>query len=402
MSHPNEFMKNTEENEMIPKSILSTKAGFLAYQLSCCLLILIASGSAFALDLSIAADGGFDSNPHRLASQFDPDIELFSIASIKLSNRFENGVFIKGRSKHAFYPDDDRGDWSKTKLELGYRSRFELGDNEFDYKLSTDWTDRDKNYVSRTTGEDATFAGESIVDRYDYVSNNLNAEISFRSKQKTRYRLSYQRRDKDYENFSIPGLNDFDYSHDKYQFDVEFRLAKEHRLIAEIGQTDRDYDDRQIDDINGDEIVNTDLEYEYSEYLLGYVYRPDRDLKIRFDVSNSERSDNGVGYNDSTYDRVSISVRNQLNKHEMLNFSLAYSDYAYDNRNFDDPALDEEDTFDNQGYRLKLDYRKKLQLSGEENLSIIYRLAADDYDSSDTRYEYSRILFSIGLKYNII
>ena len=35
-------MKNTEENEMIPKSILSTKAGFLAYQLSCCLLILIA------------------------------------------------------------------------------------------------------------------------------------------------------------------------------------------------------------------------------------------------------------------------------------------------------------------------------------------------------------------------
>lgn len=401
MSHPNELVKSIEEKEMTPKSFLSTKTSFLARQVICYLLLFVSS-SVFAVNLSVDGHGGFDSNPHRLASQFDPDIEFFSIASIKLSNRFENGVFIKGRSKHSFYPDDDRGDWSKTKLELGYRSKFELGDNEFDYKLSTDWTDRDKHYVSRTTGEDATFAGESIVDRYDYVSNNLNAEVSFRSKQKTRFRLSYQRRDKDYKNFSIPGLNDFDYSHDRYKFDVEFRLAKEHRLIAEIGQTDREYDDRRIDDINGDEIANTDLEYEYSEYLLGYVYRPDQDLKVRFDVSNSERSDNGVGYNDSTYDRVSISVRKLMNEHEMLNFSLAYSDYAYDNRSFNDPALDEEDTFDNQGYRIRLDYRKKLQLNGEENLSLIYTLQADDYDSSDTRYEYSRVLFSIGLKYKII
>lgn len=386
---------------MTPKSFLSTKTSSLARQVICYLLLFVSS-SVFAVDMSVDGQGGFDSNPHRLASKFDPGIEFFSIANIELSNRFENGVSIKGRSRHAFYPDDDRGDSSNTKLELGYRSKFELGENKFDYKLSTDWTDRNKNYVSRTTGEDATFAGESIVDRYDYVSGNLNAEVSFRSKQKTRFRLSYQRRNKDYESFSIPGLSDFDYSHDRYKFDVEFRLAKEHRLIAEIGQTDREYDDRRIDDINGNEIANTDLEYEYSEYLLGYVYRPDQDLKVRFDVSNSERSDNGVGYNDSTYDRVSISVRKQMNEHEMFNFSLAYSDYAYDNRIFDDPALVEDDTFDNEGYQVKLDYRKKLQLGGKENLSLIYSLQADDYDSSDTRYEYSRVLFSIGLKYKII
>jgi hypothetical protein len=395
-------VKNTEEKEMTLKPFRSTKTSFLTRQVICYLLLFFVSSSVFAVNLSVDGHGGLDSNPHRLSSQFDPDIEFFSIARIKLSNRFENGVYIKARSRHAFYPDDDRGDSSKTKLDLGYRSKFKLGDNKFDYKLSTDWTDRDKNYVSRTTGEDATFAGESIVDRYDYVSNNLNAEVSFRTKQKTRFRLSYQQRDKDYENFSIPGLNDFDYSHDRYKFGVEFRPAKKHRLIAEIGQTDRKYDDRRIDDINGNEIANTDLEYEYSDYLLGYVYRPDQDLKVRFNVSNSERSDNGVGYNDSNYDRVSISVRKQMNELEMFNFSLAYSDYAYDNRSFDDPALVEEDTFDNQGYQVKFDYHKNLQYNGKENLSLIYTLQADDYDSTDTRYEYSRVLFSIGLKYKII
>lgn len=396
------MVKNGLELKLLQKSIASTKLELFASQISCCLLAVLVSGDAIAVDLSVAGHGGLDTNPHKLSSSLDPEVEPYTIADIKLSNRFENDLFFKGRSRHAFYLDDDRGDWSRTELDFGYRSKFEYAEKKFNYELSADWTDRDKNYVSRTTGEDATSNGESIVDRYDYVSTNLNAEISFRTEQKTRYRLRFQRRDKDYEDFSITGLSDYDYSHDRYRFDVEFRVADKHRIRAEIGKIEREYDDRRNDDLNGDEIPNSDREYDYDEYLLGYIYRPDKELQIRLELSSSDRSDNGVGYNDSTYDRLYLSGSKQLNEREFIGISLTYSDFAYDNRNFSGDESQEEDTFDNDGYRLRFDYREKLRLNGEENLTLIYAIEVIDYDSSDPRYRFNRELISIGIKYKII
>ena len=355
-----------------------------------------------AADLSVEGQGGLDTNPHRLSSGLDPDVELFGLVDIRFSNRFENGVSIRGRSKHSFYPDDDRAEWSRTEFDLGYRGRFEASDKKFDYGLSTDWLDRDKTFVSRTTGEDATFGGESIVDRYDYEQLNLNAEISYRTEDRHRLRARYQRRDKDYADFSIPGLSNFDYSHDRFRFDLRLRLADEHSLSLEYGDTRREYDDRRVEDLDGNEIPGTDLEYDYSEYVLGYLYRPNRDYYFNLEISFSDRSDNGVGYNDSTYDSVYLSWRKKINETDEIRGSLTYSEFEYDRRSFSDTALLEEDAFDNDGFLLKLDYKRKLRQNGDDNLTLVYELQIDDYDSSDERYRYDRLIIAVGLRYDLL
>ena len=359
-------------------------------------------GGATAADLSVAAQGGLDSNPHRLSSPLDPDIELFGLLDLRFSNDFDNGVSVGARSRHALYPDDDRADWSRTELDLGFRDKFELEKKEFEYRLSTDWTDRDKNYVSRTTGEDATFGGESITDRYDYEQLNLDAEISYRTANRHRLRARYQNRSKDYADYSIPGLSDFDYDHDRYRFDVELRLAESHRLSLEYGETSREYDDRRIEDLDGNEIPGSDLEYDYSEYAVGYQYRPDRDFWFFAEVSFSDRADNGDGYNDSTYDRVYLSLRHRINAAEEFRASLTYSEFEYDNRSFSNAAQLEEDAFDNDGYLVKLDYERKLRPNGDEKLTLIYELQLADYDSSDSRYRYDRVIGSVGLRYDLL
>ena len=321
---------------------------------------------------------------------------------LKFSNSFDNGVSIGARSKHTYYPDDDRADWSRNEIDLGFRDRFEVNDKKFSYELSADWIDRDKNYVSRTTGEDATFGGESIVDRYDYQQLNLNAGISYRTEAKHRLRARYQLRDKDYEDYSIPGLSDFDYEHDRYRFDVEFRLADEHRVSLEYGDRKREYEDRRVEDLDGNEIPGTDLEYDYTEYALGYLYRPDKDFYFNIEISFSDREDNGVGYNDSSYDSVYLSWRKRINETDEIRASLTYSIFEYDNRSFSDSALVEEDAFDNDGYLLKFDYKRKLREHGDDNLTLIYELQLDDYDSSDSRYRYDRLIFSLGLRYDLL
>jgi len=403
LDQPSKLAENSVKPKNRKKSLFTTKAPLLASRISCCLLGALASGGAIAVDFSVSGHGGLDTNPHRLSSPLDPDLELFSAVDLMLSNRFENDLWFDASSNHAVYPNDDRGDWSKTEFDLGYESKFELKKKKFNYELSADWTDKDKNFVSRTTGEDATSGGESIVDRYDYDMTNLNAEISFKSEKKTRYRLRYQQRDKDYEDFSIPGLSDFDYSHDRYTFDVQFWLRDQHRVSAEIGATNREYDDRRVENLNGDEIPGTDLEYDSSDYALGYVYRPNKNFQLFLELSFSDRSDNGSGYRDQTYDRFYLSVRRQLNENESIKISLNYSEQIYDNRSFSVSEEDEEeDGFNSDGYQLKFDYRKNLLLNGEENLTFIFVLDVSDFDSSDSRYRYNREIVSVGIMYEII
>jgi hypothetical protein len=62
----------------------------------------------------------------------------------------------------------------------------------------------------------------------------------------------------------------------------------------------------------------------------------------------------------------------------------------------------EEEFFENDGYILKLDYKRKMVQQGYENLALIYQLQLDDYDSTDTRYRYDRIILSVGLRYNLL
>lgn len=369
-----------------------------ASRISCGLLLGLAAHHLAAAELSVSGHGGVDSNPHRLSSELDPDAEAFSLVDVNVSNRFDSGVSIKAQSEHAFYPGDDRADWSKSRVDLGFRDDF--NDRKVRYEVSGDWTNRDQNYVSRTTGEDAVSGGESIVDRYDYQQLNLNAGVSYTTEQDIRYRIRYQRRDKDYEDFSIPGLSDLDYQHDRYRFDIEYRFADAHRVSAEIGETRREYKDRRVQDSNGDDIPNTDLEYDYSQYGLGYTYRPDSKLEFRLKASFSERSDNGVGFNDSTYDSIYLSWRKTLGNADEIRLSLLFSEFAYDDRSFSVDADGEEESFDNDGYTLKLGYQSRLQRN--DGLSILYGAEAQNFDSSDSRYVYDRVILTIGLKYDFL
>jgi len=94
-----------------------------------------------------------------------------------------------------------------SKLE----ARYKISDNRTTSYFTIDYANRDKTYTSHSTGLPSTFSSRSITDRYDYSRLGIKAKtiIYLDKKLKTDITLAIQNRD--YEDYNISGLSDFDY-----------------------------------------------------------------------------------------------------------------------------------------------------------------------------------------------
>ncbi|MBT8436431.1 MAG: hypothetical protein KJP11_03585 [Gammaproteobacteria bacterium] len=361
-----------------------------------CLLLVVtfvSPSSTLALDLSLSAEGGLETNPNQLASRHNPDSDLFTQVRLRLDHDFESGAFVGLRAETILFLDEEDADQDRDRISGGYRSTFTTDDREFDYKLALVRTTRDKTYVSRSTGEIAVDNGQPIPDRYDYEQTNFNASIAWRTANKTRMRVRFQRRQKDYD--ATPDLSNLDYEHNRIRFDVEFRLSEQNRLRAGFGLTERDYDDRRIDDENGNDIAGTDLEYDYTNFWVETYFRPDQARRISFRLSTQDRDDNGVGYKDTQYETISVGYRHMLEDGSRWQASWQYSDLVYENRAAADP-LDEEG-FDSTGHRLRLRHEQPV-FGDESKTTRLLSIEYEDFDSSDSDYRYQDLILSAGLR----
>ena len=255
--------------------------------------------------------------------------------------------------------------------------------------------------MSKTTGEEATFGGESIKDRYDYDSQNYKAMISYRNQQRIKYKLEYQLRDKDYEDFTDLGLSNFDYEHDRLRLSIDIPVSDSGRIVGRIGTTNREFKDKRADDLNGDDIPNTDLEYDYDSYELDYYYRPSKTFRFSALLDYVTRSDNAVGYADTTYQSLVLRGKYSLSDKETLETSIRFSNYEYDNRNVSDEFSLEEDEFDQEIQRIVLEYDEILSSTEDRELTRYLALEISDVDSTDARYKYDRGIISGGVRYGI-
>lgn len=354
---------------------------------------LVSPSSTLALDLSLSAEGGLETNPNQLASRHNPDSDLFTQLRLRLDHDFESGAFVGLRAESILFLDEEDADQDRDRISGGYRSTFTTDAREFDYELALVRTTRDKTYVSHSTGEVALDNGQSIPDRYDYEQSNFNASISWRTANKTRLRVRFQHRQKDYD--ETTGLSNLDYEHNRIRFDAEFRLTDRSRLRAGFGLAERDYDDRRIDDENGNDIPGTDLEYDYTNYWVETYFRPDQARRFSLTLSTQDRADNGVGYKDTQYDTISFGYRHKLEDGSHWLASWRYSDLVYDNRAAADP-LDEEG-FDSTGHRLRLRHERPV-FGKEKKVTRLLSIEYEDFDSSDPDYRYDDLILSAGLR----
>jgi len=360
---------------------------------------LLISFQSLAVNFSSNIHIGFDDNPHSLSEPRNPLSDKYFHGDVKLSSDFKSPILFKLRLRKSEYVDDDRASWSKTYAELGYKSKFKSGRKTWRYRFSVDAAKNDKTYVSKSTGLIGSFGGFSIADRYDSKLTNFNAEVSFRNRQKTKYSFGFQHRNKDYEDFSIAGLSDLDYRHNRLKFEINNRLSDTARLVFGLSFTAREYLDRRADDLAGNDIAGTDLELDYRSYKLSYIHRVAKKIKWTYSVGIAERNDNSSGYQDSDNIYASISGRYRLENDRQLKLSLRYSDADYPNQLTTTTALGDEDDREKNGYKVNLEYQQLLNKGVSFSSHYFVELNFADFDSPNPDYIYQRSALAAGFRW---
>ncbi|TQV84398.1 hypothetical protein [Aliikangiella coralliicola] len=368
---------------------------------------LLVSGLSFYAPMASSADlyltglYGLDDNPHNLSDARAPKQEEFAFADFKLSANYDRMFYAKAYAKKAHYFNDERADWFKGELDLAFKSKFKIKKYRFRYKLSADHMVNDETYVSKVTGLVATFGGQSIADRYDAETTNYNGELSYKTKQNTTFKLKLQQRQKAYEEFTIAGLSNLDYDHNRIGFDIDYRPSDSGRFFLDTEVTQRDFVDRRAKDLQGDDIADSQLEYNYYGVKMGYVYRPDSSVRWRYSFKYNNRRDNSSGYWNANASSISISTKYVLADYHILKGRLKYSKFTYENQLDQDTTGLDEEIKERHGVTLSFDYEWILATLYDTKLGLYFGIESGAFVSSNPDYEYEGTSVSAGIRWRI-
>ncbi len=370
---------------------------FLISTLICCPVVAIASDDK-ALNATIMY--GLDSNPHKLSSGLNPSEQNFAAAEVKLRTSFFKTIYFNAKATKSKYFDDARADEFYASANLALKSDFKIFKRKFKYKISANHRTKDKTYVSKTTGLVATFGGQSIADRYDSKQNNYLAELSYKPYNYLKLETSYRTRDKSYQEFEIAGLSNLDYSHQELVLGMEYKASELGKFYLNLGVRQREYDDKRTKDLDGVDIIDSNLIYDYHTVNIGYIYRPSKDIRWKYSYRYEDRTDNGSGYFDANSGYLSIAGKYRLGDYHFLKSRIKYSRFSFINQL--DPGEEplDEDAKEKQGVSLMVGYEWVVATLFDSNFALYLELEYSNFDNTDLFYDYDRSIASLGIRWS--
>ena len=358
------------------------------------LLTLVSTHTlAATLDAELAI--GHDSNPFTLADQFNPDSAMFIDTKLRARQHLES-IRLTAQIDHRAYDGlSGNGDNTMSKLEARYRTRYKIADNKTISYLSLEYADRDKTYVSHATGLPGSFASQSIEDRYDYSRLGVKAKTNIYLDKKLKTDITLEIQSRDYQDYNIPGLSDFDYQQIDLSNGWSYQKDDKNTFEFDVKLSQRVYDDKRERDLIGDTIAGTDLEYDMYSVSIAHEHIYSKKYLSEIKLYMADRSDSGPGYYDTSDLRLTALLRYSKDSRTDFDTSLTYRDYEYDNNVIIDP--NDEGNPGKQGYTLRFKMNKQIDL-GQTPGEFFAGLRYDDYDSNDSNYIYDRAQVFAGLK----
>lgn len=250
-----------------------------------------------------------------------------------------------------------------------------------------------ETYVDPDTGTPRTVnvngVTEVIDDRMNYV--RFGPELSLRQDFK---KLSFGLRIKgqlwDYKDTEFAP----EYDHEYFRFggNVQYKFGATSLLRVTLDKYSRRYSDRPSYDLNGNQLItNPNLRYDYLEYAFLARQRITKNMWFGFGYKNTDRQDRYLGYNDFTRDSYGFEYHWSPGRRFDLDFQGYYRIYDYPNAfAFHNPVAGPK-TLETADAKLLASYR----ITG--NLSIVAQVDRRETASTDTRIQYERTLYSLGV-----
>jgi hypothetical protein len=239
--------------------------------------------------------------------------------------------------------------------------------------------------------ERSSASGENLSDRFSYLSAGtrwnleqavgpatvgLRAKVEMRDYAETQSVAEYDH------NFLLTGAY------------VEWPFGAATRVSAGYDRFRRDYDDRIARDLSGTLAAgNPLLIYDYDRFFTTARVKWGRRAYVRLTAERTERTDDFVGYNDYEQMGVRLAAEWSVSRAVRLSAQFAYFDYDFPNAfAFDVPAGGPQTL-------TYLDGELAVRINLWRNLSLWGAARTRDVSSPDTRADYSRRQFPIGLQW---
>lgn len=343
---------------------------------------------------------GFDSNPHQLSSDLLPVKQNFTAGEFKLRTNMYKTVYFSANATKSIYSDDVRADQFNASANLALKSDFKIFKRKFKYKIAASYRTKDKTYVSKTTGLVSTFGGQSIADRYDSDQTNYLGELSYKPHKFLKLNISYQDREKTYQEFDIAGLSNLDYTQQYALLGMQYKASDVGRFYLNASVKQREYLDKRAKDLEGVDIADTDLIYDYHTVNIGYIYRPSKDIRWKYAYNYEDRTDNGSGYYNANSGYLSIAGKYRIGDYHFLKSRIKYSRFSFVNQldQGEDP-LDEE-AKEKQGVSLMFGYEWVVATLFDSNFAVYVEVEYSNFDNTNIIYTYERSMGSVGIRWS--
>jgi hypothetical protein len=349
--------------------------------------------------LTVGMDSGFDSNPFHFSELHPIESDSYIETRIKYRQIFEPGFYFTGNLKSSIYLGDlDDANQTRFNFGGGFRGKFKIASVKSRFKLEARHYQLDKTYVSRATGQIATFAGVEISDRYDSNWMNFLASMDFEFNKSFEIDVAVKLRNKSYENLTALGLSNLDYSQEFIETRLIYNQDKENRFRFGAESGVREYDNRLAKLVNGDTIPASNLEYEYTKYSFEFRSKKGKATGT-FGFDAELREDNGGGFYDTVTSSAFGKLKYKKKSGSFVSLKLAYNSSKFDNSIPLGLVQNEEEIRSREGFTFDLEYNRNLVDFGYKDLFFHLKYSYEDYDNADPFYVYDQSKFQAGLNW---
>ena len=380
-----------------------------ARSISFLFLMVALSNNGFSLALNSNISAGYDSNPSTLAEKFNPEAATFvrvrATVSQKITSNIKTSINVNSRR---YDSDGKNADTNRSKFSLKYKDK--IGDKiQSTLSLTANIGVFDKTYISHTTGNIGTYSDQDLSDRYDYQWWSTSASISKKITRRLTANFGSEMLVRDYEDYDIAELSNFDYRQLTFSTRWRYRLSKYHRSILDLSLAKREFDDRREANLTGVKIDDSDLKYSRQKMSLSHRYKISSHLTLEGRLSYLSQRDSGGGFYNYTRKASQFSIKYRILPLSNFQTQVSYYKDGYQRiGNLDEDITTEERFTDRKGLKLGLRFESKLPfkaLLGKRSKNaypaIFIQWEKKDVETnSDANYTYDRQQIQAGILFH--
>jgi tetratricopeptide (TPR) repeat protein len=363
----------------------------------------------FDLDLFAEVGFGQDDNVFRSPSQpyidfADPSLPIVvpvvqsgAFLPVELGARYTinsypfERFYASYRASGSYYQDRNLQDADEFSHEARIGNEYvrREGDRKREVYSAFRFSQHDETYYDPDDGLPRSINGIDIGDRMNYT--RYGPDIRFRQSFR-KFALGGVAKAYLYDFETVEVVPSYDHEYFLLGIHAQYKFTRTSLFRLTVEKFSRRYSDRPSFELDGSQPVGTPpLRYDYLGLSLLARQRVTDNIWFGFEYERLEREDRHVGYHDYVRDHYELEFHWSLGLRFDFELSGFYRNFKYDNAfAFNNPLLPRK-TLESVRMDSALSYRMT------PDLRLVLDVRYDEFASNDTRIEYDRSRYSIGV-----